>query len=171
MLGVAQTGTGKSAAFTLPILQRLSSAPPRRGRGPSALILAPTRELALQIGASVRIYGRFLNLREAVLFGGVGHGPQIKALRGGIDILVATPGRLLDLIDQGHVTLDTVSLLVLDEADRMLDMGFVRDVRRIISALPRQRQSMLFSATMPPEIATTERRESSLLLWRCPFRQ
>jgi len=152
LLGVAQTGTGKTAAFTLPILQHLSSASQRRGRGPSALILAPTRELAVQIGAAVRTYGRFLNLREAVLFGGVGHAPQIKALRAGVDVLVATPGRLLDLIAQGHAKLDAVSLLVLDEADRMLDMGFVRDVRRIVAVLPRQRQSMLFSATMPPEI-------------------
>lgn len=153
LLGVAQTGTGKTAAFTLPILQHLSAAAVRRGRGPSALILAPTRELALQISSAVRTYGRHLNLREAVIFGGVGHMPQIKALRGGIDILVATPGRLLDLIDQGHARLDAVSFFVLDEADRMLDMGFIRDVRRIVGKLPRERQSMLFSATMPPEIA------------------
>ncbi|MFO1154557.1 MAG: DEAD/DEAH box helicase [Rhodospirillales bacterium] len=153
LLGVAQTGTGKTAAFALPILQHLSSPGPRRGRGPSALILVPTRELAVQVATAVRTYGRHLNLREAVVFGGVGCTPQIKALRGGVDILVATPGRLLDLIGQGHAKLDTVSLLVLDEVDRMLDMGFIRDVRRIIAELPRQRQSMLFSATMPPEIA------------------
>ncbi|MFO1128951.1 MAG: DEAD/DEAH box helicase [Rhodospirillales bacterium] len=152
LLGVAQTGTGKTAAFALPILQRLAAAR-RTNRGPSALILAPTRELAMQIATAVKTYAMHLPLREAVVFGGVGQGPQVRALRGGIDILVATPGRLLDLIQQGHAKLDTVSHLVLDEADRMLDMGFVRDVRRIIAHLPPARQSMLFSATMPAEIA------------------
>jgi ATP-dependent RNA helicase RhlE len=153
VLGIAQTGTGKTAAFALPILQRLADAVPR-GRGPAALILAPTRELAMQIGDAVKAYGRHLKLRTAVIFGGVGQVPQVAALRSGLDVLVATPGRLLDLIDQGHARLDQVRVLVLDEADRMLDMGFIRDVRRIIGKLPRQRQSMLFSATMPAEIAS-----------------
>jgi ATP-dependent RNA helicase RhlE len=152
LLGVAQTGTGKTAAFALPILQRLADGDGRPGPGPSALILAPTRELAMQIGAACTTYGRHLKLRVATIFGGVGQAPQVAALQAGIDILVATPGRLLDLIQQGYARLDAVSLLVLDEADRMLDMGFVRDVRRIVAKLPRQRQSMLFSATMPPEI-------------------
>jgi ATP-dependent RNA helicase RhlE len=153
LLGVAQTGTGKTAAFALPILQHLAGSPPRRGRGPSAMILAPTRELAVQIANAAKTYGKHLNLRTAVCHGGVGQGPQVKALEAGLDVLVATPGRLLDLIDQGHARLDGVSLLVLDEADRMLDMGFVRDVRRILAVLPKKRQSMLFSATMPTEIA------------------
>ncbi|MCP5364670.1 MAG: DEAD/DEAH box helicase [Hyphomicrobiales bacterium] len=154
LLGIAQTGTGKTAAFTLPILQRLSEPSSKRhGRGPSALILAPTRELAVQIAASLRGYGKHLNLRESVIYGGVSQGPQVKALQRGIDILVATPGRLLDLIEQGHARLDAVSIVVLDEADRMLDMGFVRDVRKILATVPKDRQSMLFSATMPKEIA------------------
>jgi ATP-dependent RNA helicase RhlE len=154
LFGIAQTGTGKTAAFAIPILQRLSDAGHRRvGRGPSALVLAPTRELAIQIGEAIKTYGRHLNLRAAVVFGGVGQTPQVNALRGGIDVLVATPGRLLDLVAQGHARLNTVSLLVIDEADRMLDMGFIRDVRTIVAELPKQRQSMVFSATMPKEIA------------------
>ena len=153
LLGIAQTGTGKTAAFALPILQRLAAAGARRGRGPSALILAPTRELAVQIGDAIKTYGQHVKLRAAVVFGGVGQAPQVKALQGGIDILVATPGRLLDLIGQGHARLGAVSILVLDEADRMLDMGFIRDVRRILATLPKERQAMLFSATMPAEIA------------------
>jgi ATP-dependent RNA helicase RhlE len=152
VLAVAQTGTGKTAAFALPILQRFTDGGARPGRGPSALILAPTRELAIQIGAAIRTYGRYLKQREAVVHGGVGQTPQVKALQAGIDILVATPGRLLDLIAQGHARLDSVSVLVLDEADRMLDMGFIRDVRRIVAKLSKRRQSMLFSATMPPDI-------------------
>jgi ATP-dependent RNA helicase RhlE len=153
LLGIAQTGTGKTAAFALPILQRLAGPPPRRGRGPSALILVPTRELAVQVADAIKTYGAELTVRGSVIFGGVGQGGQVRALRGGIDILVATPGRLLDLVEQGHAKLNEVSHLVLDEADRMLDMGFIRDIRRILAELPRERQSMLFSATMPPEIA------------------
>ncbi len=153
LLGIAQTGTGKTAAFVLPILQRLAAERPQRpGRGPSALILAPTRELAIQIGKAIGTYSRGLHLRTAVILGGVSQGPQVAALRGGLDILVATPGRLLDLVDQGPARLGAVSALVIDEADRMLDMGFIRDVRRIVAELPRQRQSMVFSATMPGEV-------------------
>lgn len=152
LLGIAQTGTGKTAAFALPILDRLS-----RGRGkqrlPRALILAPTRELAIQIGEEFRAYARHLQLRHTVIFGGVGQKPQVNALRRGVDVVAATPGRLLDLMDQGLLRLGEVEVLVLDEADRMLDMGFVRDVRKIIAALPRKRQSLLFSATMPTEVA------------------
>jgi ATP-dependent RNA helicase RhlE len=153
VLGIAQTGTGKTAAFALPLLQALS-ATRNRGRrgGVRALILAPTRELAIQIADSLATYGRHLDLDHAVIVGGVAQGPQRKAMARGVDLLVATPGRLLDLVDQGYVKLDTVSHLVLDEADRMLDMGFIRDVRKIVAALPRQRQSLLFSATMPGEV-------------------
>jgi len=154
ILGIAQTGTGKTAAFLLPILQHLAStratAAPRTAR---ALILAPTRELAAQIGERARAYGHHLGLRHAVVFGGVGFGPQIAALASGVDVLIATPGRLLDLIARGRLRLDSVSHLVLDEADRMLDMGFVCDVRKIVALLPKARQSLLFSATMPQEIA------------------
>jgi ATP-dependent RNA helicase RhlE len=153
LLGIAQTGTGKTAAFALPILQRLAETPQRRGRGTSALILVPTRELAVQVAAAFTTYGKRLALRTAVIHGGVGQGPQVAGLRAGIDILVATPGRLLDLIQQGHAKLSSVSAFVLDEADRMLDMGFIRDIRKIVAELPKARQSMLFSATMPAEIA------------------
>ncbi len=153
VLGVAQTGTGKTAAFTLPILQHLAAPGRSRGRGPAALILTPTRELAAQIAQAIKTYARHLKLRETVVYGGVGQGSQVKALQAGVDILVATPGRLLDLIGQGHARMDRVSHLVLDEADRMLDMGFIGDVRRILATLPTERQSMLFSATMPEEIA------------------
>ncbi len=169
LLGIAQTGTGKTAAFSLPILQHLSADRPcdkrnaggkgqrggrnRRRSATRALILAPTRELALQIGESFRSYGRHLPLRHTVILGGVSQYSQVRALSGGVDILVATPGRLLDLNEQGHVRLGQISHLVLDEADLMLDMGFLRDVRKIIAALPAKRQTMLFSATMPPDIA------------------
>ncbi len=154
LLGIAQTGTGKTAAFGLPLLQRLAAEPGKAGpKGTRALILAPTRELAIQIGDALKTYGRHLGLRQAVLLGGVGQGPQVKALAGGVDILIATPGRLLDLLGQRHLRLDRVSTLVLDEADRMLDMGFVRDVRKIVAALPAARQTLLFSATMPNEVA------------------
>lgn len=154
LLGVAQTGTGKTAAFALPILQQLAARRERAGRGAArALILAPTRELAIQIGDAIRTYGRHLGLRHTVIVGGVGQQPQVRALSRGVDILVATPGRLLDLVNQGHVRLKSASFLVLDEADRMLDMGFIRDVRKIIAALPRERQSLLFSATMPADVA------------------
>ena len=154
MLGIAQTGTGKTGAFVLPILQALSSRPNHaKGRSPRALILAPTRELAIQIGDELKAYGKRLPLRHSVIFGGVGQKPQTDALARGLDILVATPGRLLDLLQQGYLRLDAITHLVLDEADRMLDMGFVRDVRKIVAALPARRQSLLFSATMPAEVA------------------
>ncbi|MEM7677853.1 MAG: DEAD/DEAH box helicase, partial [Myxococcota bacterium] len=150
LLGLAQTGTGKTAAFALPVLQRLSKAPrPSRGRAPRALVLAPTRELVGQIADAFGVYGRGLGIRATIVFGGVNQNPQIQALRRGVDIVVATPGRLLDLLGQGHVSLDAVSLLVLDEADRMLDMGFIKPIRQIASRLPPKRQSLLFSATMP----------------------
>jgi ATP-dependent RNA helicase RhlE len=152
LLGIAQTGTGKTAAFALPILQRLSAnrTAPQRGNV-RALILTPTRELAIQIGESFRAYGRHMGLRHAVIFGGVGQKPQVDALQRGLDILVATPGRLLDLMQQRHTRFDTLEVFVLDEADRMLDMGFIRDVKRIVAALPKTRQNLLFSATMPDD--------------------
>jgi ATP-dependent RNA helicase RhlE len=155
LLGIAQTGTGKTAAFALPILQRLSAnrTAPQRGNV-RALILTPTRELAIQIGESFRAYGRHMGLRHAVIFGGVGQKPQVDALQRGLDILVATPGRLLDLMQQRHTRFDTLEVFVLDEADRMLDMGFIHDVKRIVAALPKTRQNLLFSATMPATIAS-----------------
>ncbi len=161
VLGCAQTGTGKTAAFAMPILQRLAAAPPPRGKRPiRALVLTPTRELALQIDESFAAYGRYLPLRCRVIFGGVGQAPQVEALRAGVDILTATPGRLNDLIGQGHIDLGKLEIFVLDEADRMLDMGFVHDVERVIRHLPAKRQTLLFSATMPAEI---ERLAASLL--------
>ena len=153
LMGIAQTGTGKTAAFALPILDRLSRSQGKDDRRrPRALILAPTRELAIQIGAEFGAYAKYLHLRHTVIYGGVGQKPQVDALRRGVDILTATPGRLLDLMNQGRLRLDAVEILVLDEADRMLDMGFVRDVRKIIKAIPADRQSLLFSATMPGEV-------------------
>ncbi len=149
MLGLAQTGTGKTAAFALPILERLLE---RRAPGPRALVVAPTRELAKQIEAEFRALGRHGGARVLSLFGGVGLTPQIRALRQGADVLVACPGRLLDLVSRGAVRLDRVEVLVLDEADHMFDMGFLPDVRRILAALPAKRQNLLFSATMPREI-------------------
>lgn len=183
LLGIAQTGTGKTAAFALPILQHLSASQPSENRAinkdrntggkgerggrnrqrstprvlPRALILAPTRELAIQIGESFRTYGRHLPLRHTVILGGVSQHSQVRALSGGVDILVATPGRLLDLKEQGHVRLNQISHLVLDEADLMLDMGFLRDVRKIMAALPEKRQTMLFSATMPSDVTRLAR--------------
>src|ERR1700730_7174946 len=153
LLGIAQTGTGKTAAFALPILQRLSAerATPQRN-SMRALILTPTRELAIQIEESFRTYGRHLSLRSTVIYGGVGQRPQVDALARGPDIVIATPGRLLDLVQQRFVRFDRLSVFVLDEADRMLDMGFIHDVKRVIAALPKQRQTLFFSATMPPEI-------------------
>jgi ATP-dependent RNA helicase RhlE len=153
VLGCAQTGTGKTAAFALPILDRLARtkrAPEKRG--PRALVLAPTRELALQIGESFQTYGRHLSIGTAVVFGGVGQGPQVEALRRNTDVIVATPGRLIDLMGQGHARFEALETLVLDEADRMLDMGFIDPIRRIIAVLPRRRQTLMFSATMPDEI-------------------
>ena len=154
VLAIAQTGTGKTAAFALPLLHRLAGTKKGgRGRAPRALVLAPTRELAIQIAGEFRAYGVHLRLHLATIFGGVGQGPQVDALARGVDILVATPGRLLDLMGQRRVNLGRIKHFVLDEADRMLDMGFVPDVRRILAALPTVRQSLMFSATMPPEVA------------------
>ena len=152
VLGCAQTGTGKTCAFAAPILQRLSASRVQ-GHPLRALILTPTRELAIQIEESFLAYGKHLPLRCAVIFGGVGQNPQVEALGRGVDILVATPGRLMDLYQQGFVKLDQLEIFVLDEADRMLDMGFIHDVKKILKWLPRKKQTMLFSATMPPEIA------------------
>ncbi len=155
LLGLAETGTGKTAAFALPILQRLAAEDKRpRPRTTRALILAPTRELAIQISESFRTYGKHLRLAQAVVFGGVGMRPQVEAAHRGLDILVATPGRLLDLIGGKHLSLAETNILVLDEADRMLDMGFIRDVQRIVKMVPKVRQSLLFSATMPKDIAS-----------------
>ena len=153
LLGCAQTGTGKTAAFAMPILQRLAAAPaPSGGRPIRALILTPTRELALQIDESFAAYGRHMRLAHCVIFGGVNQNPQVARLKKGVDILTATPGRLNDLIGQGYIDLKNVEIFVLDEADRMLDMGFVHDVKRVLACLPGQKQTLLFSATMPREI-------------------
>ena len=152
--GCAQTGTGKTAAFTLPMLQLLAAEPAPKGRRPiRALVLTPTRELAIQIDECCRDYARYTSVRHCVIFGGVNQRPQVDALQKGVDLLVATPGRLLDLIGQGYVTLDTIRFFVLDEADRMLDMGFIHDIRRILPLLPERRQTLFFSATMPESIA------------------
>ena len=151
-MGCAQTGTGKTAAFALPMLDRLTAAPARKKGAVRALILTPTRELALQIGESFEQYSKYLKLRHTVIFGGVGQAPQVAALKQGVDILVACPGRLNDLVGQGLVDLGNVEIFVLDEADRMLDMGFVHDVKKVIAKLPAQRQNLMFSATMPKEI-------------------
>jgi len=154
LLGIAQTGTGKTAAFCLPILQELGEGWEKPVRGqPLSVILAPTRELAIQIGESVRSLSRHLPVRHTVIFGGVSQNPQVAALRKGVDIVVATPGRLLDLMNQGHIDLGHIWHFVLDEADRMLDMGFIHDVKKIIAALPEDRQTMFFSATMPSSVA------------------
>ena len=153
VLGIAQTGTGKTAAFALPILQRLTESHRKlMPKSPRALILTPTRELALQILEGFATYGKYLPLKRAIMHGGVSERPQIDAVRNGTDVLVATPGRLLDLLNQRHVNLSQVEVFVLDEADRMLDMGFIRDVRQIAAKVPSQRQTLLFSATMPNEI-------------------
>jgi len=153
VLGCAQTGTGKTAAFALPTLNTLANQPVPKGvRLPRCLVLSPTRELAAQIGESFQSYGKHLQLRGAVIFGGVNQNPQVKKLRAGVDILVATPGRLMDLMNQGHVNLSQVKTLVLDEADRMLDMGFINDIRKITAKVPKKRQTLLFSATMPKAI-------------------
>ena len=154
LLGCAQTGTGKTAAFTLPILQLLT-AETRRGKRPiRGLVLTPTRELAIQIDECCRDYARYTDLRHAVIYGGVSQHPQTEALRRGVDLLIATPGRLLDLINQGFISLADIRFFVLDEADRMLDMGFIHDIKRILPLLPKQRQTLFFSATMPPSIAS-----------------
>jgi ATP-dependent RNA helicase RhlE len=160
VLGCAQTGTGKTAAFALPTLQRLGRGPSQPGGAGQAaarrkirtLVLAPTRELVIQIGESFQAYGRFTGLRRTVVYGGVGQHPQVRALQAGVDVLIATPGRLLDLMQQGFIDLSKVEVLILDEADRMLDMGFIHDLRRIVAKVPTRRQTLLFSATMPEAI-------------------
>ena len=153
LIGCAQTGTGKTAAFAIPILQTLQSRVDKTHRPIRALVLTPTRELALQIKENFDLYGKYLPIRNTVIFGGVGQGPQVEALQRGVDVLVATPGRLNDLCNQGHIDLTGIETFVLDEADRMLDMGFIHDVRKVIARLPKKRQTLLFSATMPQEIA------------------
>ena len=153
VLGVAQTGTGKTAAFALPVLQIMSRTKTQGKRHIKALILSPTRELAAQIGERFSAYGEHLDIRHKVIFGGVNQNPQVRALQKGIDVLVATPGRLLDLINQGHIDITRVEFFVLDEADRMLDMGFIRDIKKVLKLLPKRRQNLLFSATMPKSIA------------------
>lgn len=150
VLGLAQTGTGKTAAFALPIIQLLHQQP--KSRNVRALVLAPTRELAIQVSESFGTYGRHAGIRHTVIFGGVSQHQQTQALRRGVDVLIATPGRLLDLVIQGHVNLQHIEYLVLDEADRMLDMGFINDIRKVLSRLPAKRQTVFFSATMPDEV-------------------
>jgi len=155
LLGCAQTGTGKTAAFALPVLQILYNEK-LQAKGPRvirALVLTPTRELAVQIGESFSAYGRHTGLRHTVIFGGVSQNPQVSAIRGGVDIVVATPGRLLDLMNQGLIKFSELQMFILDEADRMLDMGFINDIKKIISRIPPKRQNLFFSATMPPEIS------------------
>ncbi|MEX0685782.1 MAG: DEAD/DEAH box helicase [Balneolales bacterium] len=153
LLGCAQTGTGKTAAFAIPILQLLSAEKPRSyDKRIRSLIVTPTRELAIQIDESFQNYGRHTGLSSAVVFGGVNQKSQVKILNRGVDILIATPGRLIDLMNQGYISLDDIQIFVLDEADRMLDMGFINDVKKLLAALPRKRQTLFFSATMPPEI-------------------
>lgn len=158
LMGVAQTGTGKTAAFALPLLQRLDQAnEPARPRQPKSLILAPTRELALQIHTELENFAKNTSLRSTVIFGGVGQNPQVRQLQKGVDVLVATPGRLLDLVGQGYVDLSMICVLVLDEADRLLDMGFIPDVKRIVQQTPKSRQSLLFSATMSKGVSQLAR--------------
>ena len=156
LLAGAQTGTGKTAAFTLPMLHKLSKGQGKTNKfgkdGIAALVLTPTRELAAQVEESIRTYGKYLPLTSTVIFGGVGMNPQVDRIKRGVDILVATPGRLLDLQQQGHLDLSTVEILVLDEADRMLDMGFLPDVKKILALVPTEKQSLLFSATFSDEI-------------------
>ena len=153
IIGVAQTGTGKTAAFSLPIIEKLASGEGQRNpKAARSLILAPTRELAVQIADNIRAYAKYMHFRTALVYGGASANPQIKSMVQGADILIATPGRLLDLMNQGHISLKTVEFLVLDEADRMLDMGFIRDIQKIIAQLPVKRQTVLFSATMPRSV-------------------
>ncbi len=153
LLGMAQTGTGKTAGFALPILDALHNRPkPPASRKPRVLVLAPTRELAMQVSKSFTSYGKYVRFSQTLIYGGVGQGPQVSAMRRGVDVLVATPGRLLDLIDQRHVDLSAVEFFVLDEVDRMLDMGFLRDVKRVVAMLPARRQSLFFSATLAAPI-------------------
>ena len=159
LLACAQTGTGKTAAFTIPILQHLylDEHRNRQGRKIRALVVTPTRELAIQIGESLRAYGRYTKIRSTVIFGGIKPGRQIEQLKRGVEVLIATPGRLLDLMGQGYISLRDIEYFVLDEADRMLDMGFIHDIRKIIAKLPTDRQSLFFSATMPPDIVKLSR--------------
>ena len=152
VLASAQTGTGKTAGFVLPILQLLDQGQKQRHRPVRALVLTPTRELAAQIYENVKEYSCFIDFRSTVIFGGVNQNPQVRALKNGVDLLVATPGRLLDLVNQGHLKLDRVEILVLDEADRMLDMGFIHDIKRVLNLLPHRRQNLLFSATFSKQI-------------------
>ncbi|MBK1834331.1 DEAD/DEAH box helicase [Roseibacillus ishigakijimensis] len=153
LLGCAQTGTGKTAAFSLPILHLLHESPkPRRRKAARVLVLTPTRELATQVGKNMETYGQHLEFKHTLIYGGVGQNPQVKAMREGVDILVACPGRLLDLMSQGYIDLSHVDFFVLDEVDRMLDMGFLRDVQKVVAALPKKRQSLFFSATLAPNI-------------------
>ena len=154
LLGCAQTGTGKTAAFGIPIIQHLyNNKTTEKGRRKiKSLVVTPTRELAIQISENFTAYGKFANVRNTVIFGGVKQGTQTNALANGVDVLVATPGRLLDLIQQGYITLNHIEYFVLDEADQMLDMGFIHDIKKIIAKLPSKRQSLFFSATMPPNI-------------------
>ena len=151
VLGCAQTGTGKTASFTLPMIEILSSGR-ARARMPRSLVLTPTRELAAQVAQNFDTYGKYLRLSKALLVGGVSMGEQIKALDQGVDVLIATPGRLLDLFERGNILLSDIKILVIDECDRMLDMGFIPDIEKIVSLLPPRRQNLLFSATVPPEI-------------------
>ncbi len=154
LLGIAQTGTGKTAAFSLPMLQNLMAtrSGPTTPKSPRSLILVPTRELAIQVHKSLETYGKSLPMKYAVIFGGVGQGTQVQALARGVDALVATPGRLLDLINQKYIKLDKVEIFVLDEADRMLDMGFIRDIQKVLPLLPKKKQNLFFSATMPKDV-------------------
>jgi len=160
LLGVAQTGTGKTAAFAVPILQHIYKSQNAQGnsRKIKALVVTPTRELAIQIGESFTAYGKFTGIRNTVIFGGVKQGKQTQALRNGVDVLIATPGRLLDLMNQGYISLKDIEFAVLDEADHMLDMGFIHDIRKIIAKLPSKRQSLFFSATMPKDIVALSRK-------------
>ncbi len=153
IIGCAQTGTGKTAAFSIPILQALSTTTKGQAkRIPSALIIAPTRELGIQIGENFEQYAKYLPIKHAVIFGGVSQVPQVQQLKNGVDVIIATPGRLLDLLNQGHVILKNIQYLVLDEADNMLDMGFIHDIKKILKSIPQKRQTLFFSATMPPAI-------------------
>ncbi len=159
LLGVAQTGTGKTASFAVPIIQQIyNDRSQGRNRKIKALVVTPTRELAIQIGESFNAYGKFTGIKSTVIFGGVKQGKQVQSLRNGVDVLVATPGRLLDLMNQGFVSLKDIEYVVLDEADHMLDMGFIHDIKKIIAKLPRKRQSLFFSATMPNDIVELSRK-------------
>ncbi len=152
VLASAQTGTGKTAGFTLPMLQILSESPQKHKRPIRGIVLTPTRELAAQVYENVKEYSQFVNIKSTVIFGGVNQKPQVRTLQQGVDILISTPGRLLDLINQGHITLKNIEILVLDEADRMLDMGFLRDIKKLLAMMPKKKQSLLFSATFSKEI-------------------